>query len=515
MNYRPNPKELLLWDTWMFPDPDGRRMHLFFLANLPDKPWEWAGHAISEDLVHWTDLPPVQFRRPGDSFDVGVVGTGMVFAAPSGGFMMSYTANLDGKRQSICFLHSQDLIHWDKLWQEPCIVAQPPHYEPDGSQCVSNPPAFRDAFIQRVGDHYEALVGAHTTRGPKLLRGCIARYKSTDPTLRKWEPMAPLIGPGVMSLMEVPEHFEIAGKHYLLWSNAYWLAGGCDLRTRRQCTGTFYAMSDSYEGPYTVPDDNLLIGASQAFQSYVGRIITWQGERLLYHHQCWPSSSAGLPKRIVQEKDGTLKTAYWPGVEKIHASEVSLPIDQIAVQGDNLRAGDWKKMGASSLVGSIDGGGTFGLLPVSLEDAHLRCKVTVESATRFGITMRELGHAKNRKEGDPKEAQGVALQGDLKYGEWQFGTPQHCWTSRIDPNETILEAPEAGRTYTIDLLVRDIYFEAYVDGIWRFTRIINDRTRRGGIGFFVENGTVRFEDIRVWNLEPINNPFPDEWPKAK
>jgi hypothetical protein len=75
MNYRPNPNEFMLWDTWMFPDPDGRRMPLYFLANRPNEVWEWVGHAVSFDLVHWQELPPIQVRRPGDTYDVGIVRT--------------------------------------------------------------------------------------------------------------------------------------------------------------------------------------------------------------------------------------------------------------------------------------------------------------------------------------------------------------------------------------------------------------------------------------------------------
>jgi beta-fructofuranosidase len=169
MNYRPDPKELILWDTWMFPEPEGKRMHLFFLANQPDKEWEWVGHAVSDDLIHWQDLPAIQLRRPGDAYDIGAAGTGMVFASPSGGFMLSYTANLGGPVQGIAFLHSRDLIHWEKRWPEPRMIAELPYYQTDGTQTPCKISPFRDAFIHRVGDHYEALIGAQS---PQVRRWC-------------------------------------------------------------------------------------------------------------------------------------------------------------------------------------------------------------------------------------------------------------------------------------------------------------------------------------------------------
>jgi hypothetical protein len=325
--------------------------------------------------------------------------------------------------------------------------------------------------------------------------------------------MAPILGPGISSLMEVPEHFQMGNKHYLIWSNVFWLAAPTDTLSRQQCSGTFYAMSDSYEGPYVVPEDNLLIGCSLSSQSYVGRTIMWKGERLLYHHMWKPHSSLGFPKRIVQESDGTIKTAYWPGIENIHTGEIQLPLDQIKAQGEYFHAGEWNVVGDSGLVGSVDGGGSLGLIPVDLEDVHLRCNVTVESGTRFGVSLRDLGHAISRKKGESKESKGVALQGDVRYGQWHFGSPEHSWCSRIDPVETLYECPQVGKTYRIDVIVRDIYFEAYVDGVWKFTRIINDRTRRGGIGFYVEDGVARFENIQAWTLEPMSHPFPEAWPK--
>jgi hypothetical protein len=93
--------------------------------------------------------------------------------------------------------------------------------------------------------------------------------------------------------------------------------------------------------------------------------------------------------------------------------------------------------------------------------------------------------------------------------EWHFGAPIHHWFSRIDPIETIHESPQAGHAYQLDLLVRDIYFEAYVDGIWRFSRVVPHHARQGTIGFFVDAGTALFENIHAWKLEAMPHAFRD------
>lgn len=505
MNYRPKADNLSLWDTWMFNDLDGKRMHLYFLANRNNSGWEWVGHAISDDLIHWNDLPDIQVRRPDDTYDVGCVGTGMVFKSPSGEFMMSYTADLAGSRQRIAFLHSSDLINWEKRWQEPVIAAESPYYETDGAVCINATPAFRDAYIHKVNGRYEALVGAHTTKGPALLRGCIARYAADDDQLRQWVAMPPLIGPGVSSLMEVPEHFQIGDRHYVLWSNLSIFGVPRDTPARRACGGTFYAMADNYEGPYSAPENNLLIGSSGLPQSYVGRTILWGGERLLYHHTFGPESSLGFPKRIIQQDDGTLALGYWPGLESTRTEALPLALDNLELTGENLKAGEWTSSAPGRLSGKVEGGGSAALLPGEYENVHIRCDVTAHSCARFGVILRDPGKM-NDVWGKDLTGFGVALQGDLKHNEWHFGKAAHCWASSIPAIETIHENLELGRTYRLDIIVRDIYFEAYVDGVWKFTRIINEHSSTGKIGFYVEDGAVSFDGICAWALEPMSNP---------
>jgi hypothetical protein len=503
MNYRPNPKEWVLRNTWMFPDPDGRRMHLFYLANRPGDHWEWVGHVVSEDLVHWQEQPAIQVRCPADSHDVGIIGTGMVFQGPDGEFLMSYTANFGTKRARIAFLHSRDLLAWEKRWPEPLLEAQPPHYNTAPEFAPNGQPAFRDAFVHRVTDGYEALICAESVTGQPAARGCVARYRNPDRCLQKWEPWPPLLGPGLAVMMEAPGYFEENGRHYVLWSNLSEMGPPRETATRRRVSGTFYAMSEAYEGPYLIPKDNLLIGAgdSASIQSYAGRTIRWRGERLLYHHLGAPSSSFAFPKRIMHEVDGTLYLGYWLGIEQIHSRQLSLPLDCIRTVARNIGAGTWSLTGEKSLHGTNRSGGSLVQLKTTVPaDLHLRCRVTTDRAARVGVTLRDSSEERARH-------RGVAVQADLAHGEWQFGAPVHRWFSRIDPLETVRETPRAGQTWQLDLLVRDIYFEAYINGRWRFTRVIPDHAREGTIGFFVETGTARFEDIAAWELTPMDHRF--------
>jgi sucrose-6-phosphate hydrolase SacC (GH32 family) len=498
MNYRPRADELVLWDTWMYPDPENARMHLFFLANKLRGDWEYVGHALSEDLLHWQDCPPVLVRRPGDKYDVGVIGTGMVFKLAAGGNAMSYTANLETERQSIAFLHSTDLLNWEKHLPEPVLYAAPPYYETDPSKAPAKSPAFRDAFVHQVNGRFEALIAAQATMGEMLSRGVIARYRCRDSDLKGWEALKPLLGPDITMLMEVPEHFQIGKKHYLLWSTHSLLGYICETPSRRTLAGTFYAVADSYEGPYHVPAENLLIGAGdcKAIQSYVGRVARWNDELLLYHHLGFPQPSLALPKKLRQHPDGMLELSFWNGCEKLHTRSITGWHDSLELQGQRLQPGKWQS-GPRSIKLSCPRGPSLALANIKPRDFHLRCTLTSEDALRVGLSFRDQGQHSQKR--------GLAFQADFKNGLWQFGEMFYNWCPRIEPVETIYDRPMRAKKYQLDILLRDIYFEAYVDGVWKFTRIVAENEWQGGIGFFVDGGTSVFENIELWELEPMCN----------
>ncbi len=498
MNYRPDPKSWCLWDTWMFPDPDGERMHFFFLANRPDGGWEWAGHYLSEDLLHWQEGPAVRVCSDQDSYDARWIGTGMVFQGPADEYLLSYTANLN-TISKISFLHSKDLMHWEKRWPEPCIESQLPYYQPDPKKSPGLV-AFRDGFVHKVGNNYEALICAQGTENEPMDSGVIARYRSKGDDLQNWEALPPLLSGGIGLMAEVPEAFQIGDKHYLLWSNASHVGVVLDTTSRRLAFGTFYAVADSYEGPYVIPQDNLLIGNGDSVrgQSYVGRITNWQGQTLLYNHQCHPEPCLGLPKTIVQEPDGSLQAGYWTGIEKLHVR--SLDVDfQKFTELTEVPCGQWDRIDQNSLKGSNNLHGSQILLDEQMpNDLHIRCNVSVEAAARWAITFRD-GPEYYQK------IKGLALQADFKHGHWLLGETAHYMTSCVNPIERIYQTP--GQSCRVDILVRDIYCEIYIDGFWKFTFSAPNHRRDGQIGFLIDSGTVTFESIEIWQLEAMEYPY--------
>ena len=112
-----------VWDFW-FAD-DGERYHLFFLyasraLQNPDARHERAsiGHAVSADMVHWTQVADALVRSDTPAFDDLATWTGSVVQHPDGTWFMFYTgATLDTNDknvQRIGYATSPDLDVWTK-----------------------------------------------------------------------------------------------------------------------------------------------------------------------------------------------------------------------------------------------------------------------------------------------------------------------------------------------------------------------------------------------------------------
>ena len=61
-------------------------------------------------------------------------------------------------------------------------------------------------------------------------------------------------------------------------------------------------------------------------------------------------------------------------------------------------------------------------------------------------------------------------------------------TSCVNPIEHVLQSP--GRSCRVDILVRDIYCEIYIDGVWMFTYSAPNDLRVGRMGFLVDGGAA-------------------------
>ena len=223
------------------------------------------------------------------------LGTGSVMQDSTGLYHLFYTGHNDtgnNGRGKECAMHatSTDRENWVKD-EEPLFFA-PEGYSKDD---------FRDPEVFWVEEDqcYWLLIAANEN----TLGGVVVKYTSTD--LVNWEFVGPIFAPMQQYMCECPDLFNIGDYWYLTYS---W-----------DCV-TYYAMSDSMEGPFVAPRDNILDGKGMiegsGFMYYAAKTAVLDDKLYL----CGWIGRAGLNAdsgayqwagnvmvhELVQHEDGTL-----------------------------------------------------------------------------------------------------------------------------------------------------------------------------------------------------------------
>jgi len=197
--------------NWMN-DPNGTifwkgNYHLFYQYN-PNGAFHgtihW-GHAASEDLVHWTDLPVAIAPATGGPDEVGCWSGGAV--DKDGVPTLVYYGNPGG----ICIATgSDDMLSWKKYPGNPVIAAP---LEGREEWRTHDPCAWKE------GDTWYLLSGSHIgeRRGVGSSRDAAFMFRSRD--LIHWEYVHPLYEPGQESDCAVPDFFPLGDRHVLLFAS--------------------------------------------------------------------------------------------------------------------------------------------------------------------------------------------------------------------------------------------------------------------------------------------------------
>ena len=207
VNWMNDPNGVIVWKG---------NYHLFYQHNPDAAVWDnmhW-GHAVSGDLVHWTDLPVALSPTAGGpdadgcwsgcAVDNKGVPT-LLYTGVQGDWQLPHN-------QRVCIATSNDdLVHWEKYAGNP-VIARPP----DGM----NVTGFRDPSVWREDKSWYMAIGA----GIKDIGGAVLLYRSSD--LISWEYLHPLcIGDMLAvgdvwtgSVWEVPQFFALGDKHVLIFT---------------------------------------------------------------------------------------------------------------------------------------------------------------------------------------------------------------------------------------------------------------------------------------------------------
>lgn len=286
--------------NWMN-DPNGLiqwkgRYHLFYQYNPYAPVWgsiHW-GHAVSDDLVHWSDLPIALAPTPNSVDEFGVF-SGCAFDA-DGVPTVLYTgvrAPVDGPRIELpCVATGSDadLVTWQKHPANPVIAAPPPGVDILG---------FRDHSVWREGRTWYQIIGS----GIRDRGGTALLYRSSD--LVSWEYLHPIcIGDRgeTGEMWECPDLFQLGAWSVLMVSPI-------PMRKTLFFLGTFHEhrFAAHHQG---IVDNGGYFYAPQSFTDQVGRRVMfgwlWEGRDESAQRAAGWAGVMSLPRVLVPRSDGAL-----------------------------------------------------------------------------------------------------------------------------------------------------------------------------------------------------------------
>jgi beta-fructofuranosidase len=437
------------------------RYHLFYLNES-----KWA-HVVSDDLLHWTPLPPAIGPSPeAGSPDGEACWTGSI-VEHEGVYHLFYTGkNLADPAgdQKVMVATSRDLIAWEKqpartfyadgtiYWSSP--VNGPADARPYHHQAFRDP----DVFWHEPRREWWMLLHALTVTD---LVPCLGLYASPD--LVHWEPREPIATyPALDASLDCPHAAPVQDRWFVLAADAN------------------YTSAERPEGPYpprmqTYDYGDLFVPKSL---SDGRRRLIWGWVRDLEGRrdagkELW-GGTISMAKEIYPDAAGAL--CCRPAAEVVNAFQ-RVAVD-LATRPPLLAARGAAGHDGSSLV-CADGSCELEVPP----DYLLECSVELEPATEFALVFRDQGE---RPGGYELAVSAATRTVTISREGRRFGGP-------IDLD---VAAP-----VKIQAFVQGSILECFVNERWAFTCRAYDFAA-GRLGIRADGGRAAIGTLTVRTLGP-------------
>jgi hypothetical protein len=315
---------------------------------------------------------------------------------------------------------------------------------------------------------------------------CIARVRSND--LEQWDYMPPIYASKAFVNMEVPEYFEMGGRHYLIFSSA---GSRKDVGGRVNASGTYYVVGDARDGPYRIPDDPLLLGSGQGrVDNYVARTIPDGPGRLVYHHTCGGPVTLGTVKQLRQRPDGSLWLAYHPATDRLERRTLLDELSGVAVEQPSGH-GRWTAAG-ETMAGRAVAGPSLLPLPARAANLMITCQIEPVQTGQAGLAWRSTGEAAYAAIADAStdSVRVVSLRVD------GAEIAETCLDEIVG-----LGLPQGPQQLRV--LARAHRSEVYLGDRWLFNVHTPEAREADGLGLIVCSGDARFGQLRISQIEPL------------
>ncbi|MHB1152743.1 MAG: glycoside hydrolase family protein [Eubacteriales bacterium] len=497
-------KGMFQWDTWYCKKKDTEEVHAFYLQGLRPGSTrsrydaDCLGHAVSYNLLDWEEFPPVITPEP-----IGKTGdltnwTGSTIEH-EGKYYMFYSIRSSasqGKEQLIGLAVSDDMYNWTKYENNPIITPDPRWYNTTQNYSINKIVDCRDLMVVKH-DLKAGYFGVFATRIPteELPEGAVfAGAYSED--LKSWEQTPPVLQSkeNQYSIVEMPDLFQFEGKWYLTWLEDTSYGKREILGDIFLTSGTVYAVSNKVEGPYTEPEDNILI-ASMGFNGLSCRTVDFKGKKYVLYtmaerlHENETKHTFGvlsLPKEI-RIINGKLCACFARDILEEKLKESLISPDKLSDQMDFYNChetpGRWTKEG-KIIYGSIRTTWSRYTFNVCADNFLYTANLTVYKGVAAGLLIRQ---------GDNKSG-GVALL------DFERQSIMFCTVPRFQIVDMRKLKLEYGNTYQVQIIGNDKFIEVYVDGVlmlqfvWYFSF-------EGRFGLLLDRAEGIFEEISARRMD--------------
>ena len=456
-------------DAWVgdvMPMSDGKELKLYYLYDTDHNGPLY--HPIwlftTDNLYEYNDMGLAVNYGPDLDAPDSAIGTGCVMQDREGKYHCFYTGHNDTApskgMDKECVMHavSDDGLSWTKVPEDTFYA--PDHYSSDD---------FRDpqVFWNEEAGCYWLIIAARDEK----LGGIVARYRSDD--LKNWELMDPLYAPNRQYMLECPDLFKMGEKYFLLYS---W-----------DCV-TYYAVSDSINGPFVQAEDPVL--ASDGFSFYAAKTAELNGTRYLCgwigrkfeHTDAGAYSWAGtmMNHELVLLEEGKL------GVREPHTYSDYFTQDKPITAVDTL--GNAEITDAGFRVSSEDKK-TVSLVNFGQREPVFMLETDV-TFTREGFLGFCFG-----KERDYNKYSGMVV--DSKYDSLHFEGSVLSRMAYVDPLVKTHYDLEPGKTYHLKLVMENEIATLYIDNAKVLCVRVYKAMDGGDIGIFAVNTDAEFTNMTL------------------
>ena len=467
-NMHPAPEGAYVGDVMPFVTEDGI-LELYYLYDTSHNGQGY--HPIykysTPNLYQYEDHGMMLNNGKGSDPDPAL-GTGCVMQDQDGLYHLFYTGHNDtgnSGRGKECVMHatSTDRENWEK---DGNIL----FFAPDGY----NKDDFRDpeVFWVERDQCYWLLIAANNEE----LGGVVLKYTSTD--LLNWEFVGPFFAPLNEYMCECPDLFQIGDYWYLTYS---W-----------DCV-TYYAVSESMDGPFVPPRDNILDGKGltegAGFIFYAGKtaqigdnvyLCAWIG-------QPGVSSDSGIYQwagnvmvhQLVQLENGMLGVKAPDTFDEFFT--VDKPINAAAIQGNVEISGNSISLASD---GDLYALADLGTRPATMV---LECDVTMSEDSCVGFAFG----------GGDNDEVWTAMCLDGRRNQLHFEGYAIDDISEMEPGAVTRFNFDASSTHHLTLVCENEIVVLYIDDMKALGSRVTHSTGGLHIGVFADGGTATFSNIQM------------------